>query len=212
MKIRFGLNKKNDSESYRLYLQSKDPTEHIQTAKEIISAEYSKYPQVIKKSGLSLVNLVGKLRVRNAPNSNIYLPNSQSVDPQKRWMYVDTSYVKNMEYFIESTNHEIWHLFEYAMTGEFNPIDSEWDSLNSPEFEYGKGGWESYQNKTFENRYMPQIGFITSYSMLGADEDKAEIFMYYFTDHLKSKLETAIENDLVLREKLNLIRNRIGEI
>ncbi|HVX93120.1 MAG TPA: hypothetical protein VHA74_03340 [Candidatus Dojkabacteria bacterium] len=201
----FQLFQKNSSLHSELYIRAEAPSvDNIETAKHIIIEEYKKYPEIIKKSKLEIVNLVSHLRVKNNKDIDKFVAVSESPDPEVHMMYVDVDYVSNEEYFRQCVNHEIWHLYDFGVSGSFTPKDELWESLNPPNFVYGPGGWVSYHTD-FNNNFHPSIGFITSYSMLGIDEDKAEIFMYYFTEHLRSKLDEVIEQDLNIKGKLDLI-------
>ncbi len=209
MKLKFTLNKPNPSNHSKLYIKSSEPDKNkIKRAKELIIKNFSQYPEVLKGAKLKNINLVSNLQVINNAEIGIYVKNSSSPDPESYWMYFDVDYVDNEKYFEECVNHEIWHLFEYSMTGSFRPEDPNWFKLNPKDFKYGQGGWYAYHNK-FENNFHPIDGFITSYATLQSDEDKAETFMYMFTEHLKGKLEEICKRDKLLNEKVKLLNARL---
>ncbi len=78
-------------------------------------------------------------------------------------------------------HHEFYHLIEYNLI-EYNSFkdfyykDPDWNSLNSKDFTYGKGGASAYSDSTFANEKHPFDGFVTEYSTYGLEEDKAEIY------------------------------------
>jgi hypothetical protein len=206
----FRNNIQNYSLHSKLYIRAENAEKiNIEKIKRLIIHEYNKYPDIIEKSKLEIVNLVSKLQVKNNKDIDKFFPVSQSPDPEANMMYVDVDYISDEEYFKQCINHEIWHLYDFATSGTCAPRDLEWEKLNPKGFEYGEGGWVGYHTD-FQNKFHPISGFITSYATLGIAEDKAETFMYYFTDQLRPKLEAVMKKDKCLRRKVELILEKSG--
>lgn len=154
--------------------------------------------------------MVSDLRVKNNESIDKFVPLSATPDNESRWLYFDTTYLRNEKYFRECVNHEFWHFFDFALHDTYVAKDEEWEKLNPRGFKYGQGGWIAYHTD-YKDEIHPQDGFVTKYSTLGIDEDHAEIFMYMYTDHLKPQLEQLRIKDKILDKKVSLTEKRLKE-
>ena len=105
-------------------------------------------------------------------------------------------------------HHEFFHLIDFLLSGPFLK-DSDWATLNPPEFRYGPGGvrmQDNGRNPFAPTRTIP--GFLTLYGTAAVEEDKAELFSFLMTDGLF--LSDRARNDAVVRAKVERLKRRLG--
>lgn len=207
--INFSLNLPNSSITSQLYFRCTKPTGNIDALKKLVLNQYQQYPLVVKRSNLKKVNIVSNLKVKNNPSLKKYFKHALTVDAEMSWMYINIDFLEDEKYLTQCINHEIVHLYDYSFYGSFKPNIAKWTELNPKGFEYKQGGYLGYL-LSFKNSFHPRDGFITEYATLGIDEDRAELFMYYFSKHLKAKLNQALAKDKILNAKLNLLLEEIS--
>jgi hypothetical protein len=99
-------------------------------------------------------------------------------------------------------HHEFYHYIESRITGSMFNHDASWTKLNPPDFIYGKGGSTAYNAPGgFKNTGHVKDGFISRYSELAEEEDKAETFGWMMTQGYGPQMEGWAKTDPVLKQK-----------
>lgn len=179
----------------------------------IFKEEINKYSNTFfKKTKVKVINLVKNLRINSHTNGS-FTHVSATVDPQNSSLILSINHKPSDNiYKRKCIHHELFHLVEINLHGTFEYYDTEWVKLNSISFKYGEGGWTAYSDKNFVYREHPHEGFVSSYAMLGVDEDRAETFMYIQTNALYSQLEKWMQTDAVLHAKVKYMKDLIDQL
>jgi hypothetical protein len=74
-------------------------------------------------------------------------------------------------------HHELYHVVDLIDDGQLYK-DETWRKLNPESFRYGNGGAELQNDSSSGNLQHRESGFLTSYSMSGVEEEKAELFSF----------------------------------
>jgi hypothetical protein len=97
-------------------------------------------------------------------------------------------------------HHELYHLIEHRLFGDFYYRDPQWLALNPPGLAYGQGGATAYGGQ-FQNLGHPDAGLVSRYAAYGPEEDKAEVFGWMMTPGYAARLRHWASADLALDAK-----------
>lgn len=97
-------------------------------------------------------------------------------------------------------HHELYHLVEERLFGDFYYRDPAWLALNPERLEYGQGGATAYGG-VFHNLGHPATGLVSRYAQYGPEEDKAEVFGWLMTPGYAGRVKAWSEQDLALAAK-----------
>ncbi len=97
-------------------------------------------------------------------------------------------------------HHELYHLVELRLFGDFYYRDPAWLALNPEGLSYGQGGATAYGG-TFHNLGHPAAGLVSRYALYGPEEDKAEVFGWLMTPGYAGRVKAWSEQDLALAAK-----------
>lgn len=111
--------------------------------------------------------------------------------------------------FVKSTiHHELYHRIEATFNGSPRYKDPVWAKLNSTDFKYGKGGMYFKRNKSNpKSPFHPNAGFVRDYSKSALEEDKATVYTALFVEEISACLADWIEEDEILRNKVNYMKD-----
>jgi hypothetical protein len=103
-----------------------------------------------------------------------------------------------------SIHHELYHVI-----GSKHPFWNEhgvqWETLNSSEFSYGVKRGKRASNPV--NIYAPsELGFVTEYAMVSAEEDRAEVFAYMMRPDELRLVEQWAQKDTILFKKVTMMK------
>lgn len=170
----------------------------LQEYAALFAPEFALYPtDLIQRSRLKRVVLCRELsfagQVRNA------IP-----DFEHDTLYLDVVRGReNKTYLRKVIHHEFFHLIDYRDDGTVYK-DERWESLNPPNFKYGRGGQTAQQlqqTSVLTDRFP---GFLNHYSTTGVEEDKAEVFAGLLVDSVY--VENRVKRDRVLKAKVERMR------
>lgn len=123
-------------------------------------------------------------------------------------------------YFVHVMHHELHHSTDfYLYKGDVNMFrkSEEWAALNEKKFEYGEGGEVAYrkESKSIDWYHLshPAKGFVNRYSMLGQEEDRAELVGLIMGN--KKRRDTLIEyckTDEILKRKVLYVINELNTL
>jgi len=74
-------------------------------------------------------------------------------------------------------HHELFHVVDWIDDGQLYK-DEAWRKFNPDSFHYGNGGAALQNDSSSGNLRVDVPGFLSSYSMSGVEEDKAELFSF----------------------------------
>ena len=97
-------------------------------------------------------------------------------------------------------HHELYHLVEQRLFGDFYYRDPAWLALNPEGLVYGQGGATAY-GAVFHNLGHPAPGLVSRYAQYGPEEDKAEVFGWLMTPGYAGRVKAWSEQDLTLAAK-----------
>lgn len=97
-------------------------------------------------------------------------------------------------------HHELYHLVEERLFGDFYYRDPAWLALNPEGLDYGQGGATAYGG-VFHNLGHPAPGLVSRYAQYGPEEDKAEVFGWLMTPGYAGRVKAWSEQDLALAAK-----------
>lgn len=170
----------------------------------ILNTEFRKYPKTfIHSTHWGAIVLVKHLSVDGQLRGAV-------PDYGQQVLWLDfKGYQHRPEYQRHIIHHEFYHLIDFELNGDAYWADPAWLALKNKAFKYGKGGAGAYADKTTSwfALFHPALGFVNRYSMLGVEEDKAEIFAPLFLKSERMKLGLWMRSDPVLKAKVNAIKN-----
>jgi hypothetical protein len=177
--------------------EESDSTDFIEFIR-VFSEEWNKYPLAwIQVNKLKNIVFVKNLKVTH--QLRFAMP-----DPYDETLYYDMEYlIYGEEYVREMIHHEFWHDIEEQQFGDMYYKNSTWCSYNIEGFKYGSGGSTAYDDGEYTYGEHPRKGFVTTYSVYGEEEDRAELYCWFFTSRTWNLLTTWIIEDRVLRKKYN---------
>lgn len=97
-------------------------------------------------------------------------------------------------------HHELYHLVELRLFGDFYYRDPAWLALNPEGLTYGHGGARAYGG-VFHNLGHPAPGLVSRYAWFGPEEDKAEVFGWLMTPGYAGRVKAWAAQDLALASK-----------
>jgi len=97
-------------------------------------------------------------------------------------------------------HHELYHLVEQRLFGDFYYRDPAWLALNPEGLKYGQGGATAYGG-VFHNLGHPAAGLVSRYAQFGPEEDKAEVFGWLMTPGYAGRVKAWSAQDLALAAK-----------
>ena len=162
---------------------------------KIIQKNLNRYDQnFLKKINLKYIVLCENLSISGIKTAGI-------PDHKMRTLIIDVKF--KSKYFERVIHHEVFHIINDAFKKIFN--EDEWSKLNQKDFEYT--ACSTCSDKTGLYVYKEFNGFFTEYSKSTASEDMAEVFSHIFFN--KNAVEKKISNDLILRKKVEFIKNKL---
>lgn len=170
---------------------------------KIFYQEVSKYPRnYFSDKEIKYIFFVKKLFLKENPAEGIY-------SYKEKYIYLDFSRNKgNLLSKRHSIHHEFYHMMDIMQPGWKNPT---WNTFNHPEFEYGNNSVKNgnkERGKTYKI-FRERKGFITPYSMMSEEEDKAEIYACLMVKSQSDILHRWIKDDPILGKKMHYIKERI---
>ena len=109
-------------------------------------------------------------------------------------------------------HHEIFHLIDKALLGQYSKQDIGWARLNGPKFKgYQSGdGWKWMASlQPGQAKPTAEPGFVSAYSMSSVAEDKAEVFGHLMED--PAALAELAEKDAVIRAKVARMKQLVRQ-
>jgi len=169
----------------------------------LFEEEITKYPPgFFKDQDIRGIGLVMRLFSAETPAQGMF-------HHQARVMFFEISrFRKNKAQQRHSIHHEIFHMMVQKKGKGFAALAQDaWETLNHPDFFYGKQTKPLSEPNPY-NRYAPnQLGFVTYYAMESAVEDQAEIFACLMLDQHRRLIEQWIINDPFLAKKVEVIKD-----
>ncbi|MCC5827482.1 hypothetical protein [Alkalimonas sp.] len=168
----------------------------------MLKQELGKYPtELLELSGLQQILLVRNLSVAGQPR--LAVP-----DYVHEVLIYDIGH-HDMAFNRHVLHHEFYHMLEEELYGSAYYRDPLWLPLKPDDFRYGKGGAfaRASEDAAFSH---PMQGFINRYAMSGLEEDKAELWTILWADASWRQVKPLLQQDQLLREKLQLLVYQIG--
>ena len=109
----------------------------------------------------------------------------------------------NLEHFERMIHHEFFHMIQAKHNKVFD--ETLWSKFNKASFKYAD--CSTCSDRTDLSLYRNTDGFLTEYSKSIPSEDMAEIFSFLMTNG--KLVENIIESDLILKNKVNYLKNNL---
>jgi hypothetical protein len=109
----------------------------------------------------------------------------------------------NQEHFERMIHHEFFHMIQAKHNKVFD--ETLWSKFNKASFKYAD--CSTCSDRTDLSLYRNTDGFLTEYSKSIPSEDMAEIFSFLMTN--RKLVENIIESDLILKNKVNYLKNNL---
>jgi hypothetical protein len=188
-------------------LAGADPSKlALQESLPALRKAMAKYPRDLLHSvGLTRIILGANLQASGVAVGGYSYPPSHSFI-----VSIEADGRKNFEE--RRFHHEIFHLMDRALLGQFAKQDLTWVRLNGPNFKgYQTGdGWQWIAaQQTGKPGLEPEPGFVSAYSMSAVGEDKAEVFAYLMID--AKGLAQKAATDPVLRAKVERMKQLVRQ-
>ena len=119
----------------------------------------------------------------------------------KRSLILDINF--NQEHFERMIHHEFFHMIQAKHNEVFD--ETIWSNFNKATFKYAE--CSTCSERIDLSIYKNTDGFLTEYSKSIPSEDMAEIFSFLMTN--KKLIEKKIENDLILKNKVDYLKNNL---
>jgi hypothetical protein len=138
----------------------------------LLVREYSIYPsEFFPATGLERVVLCSGLKFESQRRGAI-------PDFDHNVLYFDVDEGSYDQFYQRrGLHHELFHVVDWIDDGQLYK-DETWRKLNADSFHYGNGGAVLQNDSSSGNLLDHEPGFLTSYSMSGVEEDKAELFSF----------------------------------
>lgn len=191
----------------RKMLEGVDPTkEVVEEALPGLKAALSKYPhEVPHAAGLRKIILGANLKASGVHIGGYSYPPSHA-------LILEIENGDKRGFPSRTMHHEIFHLIDRAILGQFSKQDVIWLRLNGPAFRgYQMGdGWNWMANQQpGKARPTAERGFVSPYSMSSVQEDKAEVFGFLMDD--PAALKTMADGDAIIRAKVERIKQLVRQ-
>lgn len=175
--------------------------EAVEAALPGLRKALEKYPRELPHAaGLSRIILGTKLRA-----SGVHIGGYSN--PPSRSLILEIDDAGQQPFKSITLHHEIFHLIDRAILGQYAKQDLGWARLNGPGFRgYQSGdGWKwMATQQPGKARPTAEPGFVTPYSMSSIQEDKAEVFALLMED--PTPLAALAEKDAVIRAKVERMK------
>ena len=109
----------------------------------------------------------------------------------------------NQEHFERMIHHEFFHMIQAKHNKVFD--ETLWSKFNKASFKYAD--CSTCSDRTDLSLYRNTDGFLTEYSKSIPSEDMAEIFSFLMTN--RKLVENIIKSDLILKNKVNYLKNNL---
>ena len=162
---------------------------------QIVEKNFSKYKaDFLIKNNLKFIILCKNLTVSSINTGGV--PNIL-----KRSLILDINF--NQIYFERMIHHEFFHMIQAKHNKVFD--ETLWSKFNKASFKYAD--CSTCSDRTDLSLYRNTDGFLTEYSKSIPSEDMAEIFSFLMTNG--KLLENIIKSDLILKNKVNYLKNNL---
>ena len=177
---------------------NKTNKENLNTKFQVIERNIKRYnSKFLKKIDLKYIVFCEGLFISNINTGGI-------PDNKNRTLILDINF--NEKYFERMIHHEIFHMIQNSYEDDFN--DQKFSLYNSSDFEYTE--CSTCSDRLNLDLYENTNGFLTEYSKSIPSEDMAEIFSFLMTN--KSKVNEIIQEDNILKNKVELIKSGLSKI
>ena len=105
--------------------------------------------------------------------------------------------------FERMIHHEFFHMIQAKHNKVFD--ETLWSKFNKASFKYAD--CSTCSDQTDLSLYKNTDGFLTEYSKSIPSEDMAEIFSFLMTN--RKLVENIIKSDLILKNKVNYLKNNL---
>ena len=164
----------------------------------IIEKNINRYnSNFLQKISLKYIVFCKNLKISNINTGGI-------PDNKKRTLILDINF--NQKNFERMIHHEIFHMIENSFPEYFN--EKKFSSFNNSNFNYAK--CSTCSDRLNLDLYENTDGFLTEYSKSVPSEDMAEIFSFLMIN--KKKIKKKIQNDKILKNKVNFIELNLSKI
>ncbi|EMO43304.1 LIC13305 family lipoprotein [Leptospira noguchii] len=149
------------------------PANEIQNYRIFLDTEIEKYPRGYWIKGKAEKVVLGK-NLKLSGQSIAAVPDAYQ---KVLYLSINGTGASTQDYLIHVIHHELNHNVDFAHYGDMRKVLSDWNSLNTPGFQYGNGGAEAYANPGVPWMALtnPVPGFINLYSTLAQEEDRSEL-------------------------------------
>ena len=177
---------------------NKTNQQNLNTKFPIIERNLNRYnSKFLKKINLKYIVFCEGLFISNINTGGI-------PDNKNRTLILDINF--NEKYFERMIHHEIFHMIQSSHKNNFN--EQVFSNFNSSNFSYAE--CSTCSNRLNLDLYKNTNGFLTEYSKSIPSEDMAEIFSFLMTD--KNKINEIIQNDQILKDKVEFIISELKKI
>ena len=177
---------------------NKTNKENLNTKFQVIERNIKRYnSKFLKKIDIKYIVFCEGLFISNINTGGI-------PDNKNRTLILDINF--NEKYFERMIHHEIFHMIQNSYEDDFN--DQKFSLFNNSDFEYAE--CSTCSDRLNLDLYENTKGFLTEYSKSIPSEDMAEIFSFLMTN--KSKMNEIIQEDNILKNKVELIKSGLSKI
>ena len=177
---------------------NKTNKENLNTKFQVIERNIKRYnSKFLKKIDLKYIVLCEGLFISNINTGGI-------PDNKNRTLILDINF--NEKYFERMIHHEIFHMIQSSHQNYFD--EELFSNLNEPNFTYAE--CSTCSDRLNLDLYENTTGFLTEYSKSIPSEDMAEIFSFLMIN--KSKVNEIIQEDNILKNKVELIKSGLSKI
>ncbi len=190
----------------RKLLEGTNPTkETVEEALPALKTALSKYPKEVPHSAGLFKIIFGA----NLKASGIHI-GGYSYPPSKA-LILEIDNEDKRTFKTLTLHHEIFHLIDRAILGQFARQDPGWLRLNGPAFKgYQVGdGWNWMAKQNGQPKPVADKGFVTPYSMSSVQEDKAEVYALLMED--PAALAKLAQSDPIIRAKADRIKQLVHQ-
>ena len=172
--------------------------ENLNTKFPVIERNIKRYnSKFLKKINLKYIVFCESLYISNINTGGI-------PDNKNRTLIIDIKF--NEKYFERMIHHEIFHMIQKSHQNYFD--EELFSNFNETNFTYAE--CSTCSDRLNLDLYENTNGFLTEYSKSIPSEDMAEIFSFLMTN--KSKMNEIIQEDNILKNKVELIKSGLSKI
>jgi len=215
-------------EGVNYLIAKEDDYDNLLKFVRLLNEEFSKHsPDFIEKIDLKYIAIVKKLNYEGQHRAA--LP-----DAYKEIIFYDIlkgrcdtlwTGVRDKYYLRHTIHHEIYHMVEEQINGNFYYKDSIWATFNDTAFHYGFGGETYYPDMKKKHKkkiriigkrpygiLYPTKGIITTYGQSALEEDKAEIFASLFIHKEVRKVNRLSRKDEIISKKVKYMKHFLESV